>query len=296
MPLLKGVVHRRTRPEPVGARLLAPARRRSAPEPPERDRRWARLAAPAMLCAELGENGEAESTRTGDRAEARSSWRPTRSTRAHDGADAGSQAARRRGQGRPHHRRDRSGQQGLAHAERALIAARRRDREGARSHTDQAVRLLRQAASSRALAECWRLVGITALHAGNEKQAEDALSRGLRLYKIRGNLIGQAECLAGLGRAATRRRDRELAEERLRQAIHLYEVAGNSDVVKPKRNRPVRVGTVGKRSARLLANLGCNCSAGRLGAIEGLGAMQARGLGGCLPVGFEPGSVSPDGS
>lgn len=293
VPLLQGVVHRR---DTAGARsalgLLATAEEALASlNLAERDRRWAEAwQLRAMLSAELGENAEAEKYANRVIAqEARSSWAPhaldARLTMARMRASQGLLDAADKEFDLIIGRSTDPVQQGLAHAERALIAARKRDREGARSHTDQAVRLLRQAASSRALAECWRLVGTTALHAGNERQAEDALSRGLRLYRIRGNLIGQAECLAGLGRAATRRREVPLAEERLRQAIHLYEVAGNSDVVRPKADLArLRVEDARYEEARdLLSNLRLQMSRqGRLGAIEGIGAMQLAAAAGCL--------------
>jgi tetratricopeptide (TPR) repeat protein len=175
-------------------------------------------------------------------------------------------------------------QQGLAHAERALVLARRKDATQARVHTDQAVRLLRRAASSRALAECWRLVGTTAMYAENTRQAEDGLSRGLRLYQRRGNLIGQAECLAGLGRVALMRGEPELAEDRLRRAIHLYEVAGNSDIVKPKADL-ARLRLEGGRfdEARdMLANLRLQLQRQGRHGLEGLGAMQVAAAAGCL--------------
>jgi serine/threonine protein kinase/tetratricopeptide (TPR) repeat protein len=292
-PLMVGVVHRR---DTAGARsamgLLATAEGAlSELGLSELDPRWAEAwQLRAMLCVELGELAEAE--RYAERVlahERRPEWTPhaldarltlarLRSLRGDlEEADAHFDAILERSTDPV--------QQGLAHAERALVAARRRDRAAAKLHTDQAVRLLRRAASSRALAECWRLVGLTALHAGNDRQTEDALSRGLRLYRTRGNVIGQAECLWGLGRTAIRRGEHAPAEERLREAIHLYEIAGNSDVARPRADL-ARLWLEQRRydDARdLLAAIRLQITRqGRVAGMDGLGAMQLAAAAGCM--------------
>ncbi|MEQ1564503.1 MAG: protein kinase [Myxococcota bacterium] len=292
-PVLLGAVHRRDTSGPrsaLGMLARAEAALRQLGTPPN-DARWAEVwQLSAMFCAELGEIGEA--TRHATRVvqgEREAGWLPhvldarltlARIHAARSEFDAAEEQFRAILQ-----QSDDPVQQGLTHAERALVSARTGDREGARASTDQAVRLLRQAASSRALAECWRLVGTTALIAGNDRQAEDALSRGLRLYKLRGNVIGQAECLAGLGRVSIRKRDRELAEQRLREAIHLWEVAGNGDVVRARADLArIRIEQDRFDEARdLLANLRLIVSRqGRVAVLEGLGAMQLAAAAGCM--------------
>ncbi|MEQ1505879.1 MAG: hypothetical protein ABMB14_26830, partial [Myxococcota bacterium] len=291
--LLLGVVHRR---DTAGARsalgLLATADdalgRLSLPAT---DPRWAEAwQLRAMLCAELGEVNEAE--RWAEKvldSEQVPGWAPhaldCRLTLARLQASRGELTDADAQFDRILQQSTDPVQQGLAHAERALVAARRRDRDGARAHTDQAVRLLRRAAYVEDQEAAAERIGWHLLHARNERQAEDALARGLRLYRLRGNLIGQAECLAGLGRAATLRGDAELAEERLRQAIHLYEVAGNSDVVKPKADLArLRVEAGRYDEARdLLGNLRLQLSRqGRVGVVQGLGAMQLASAAGCV--------------
>ncbi|MEZ4237555.1 MAG: protein kinase [Myxococcota bacterium] len=291
-PLLLGVMHRR---DAAGARsalglLSAAITALSQMSLPESDPKWAEAwQLRALLCAELGEIAEAErmASKVLER-EAEPGWGPhaldARLTLARIHASRGELADADALLERIIANSDDSVQQGLAHAERALVAARRKEAVEARSNTDQAVRLLRRAASSRALAECWRVVGMTALYAGNTRQAEDGLARGLRLYQRRGNLIGQAECLAGLGRAAMMRGEPELAEDRLRRAIHLYEVAGNSDIVKPKADLARMRIEAGRfdEGRDMLANLRLQLARQGRHGLEGLGAMQVAAAIGCL--------------
>ncbi|HHO51749.1 MAG TPA: hypothetical protein ENK18_12955, partial [Deltaproteobacteria bacterium] len=285
-PLLRGVVSRR---DTAGARaalgLLATAEEAIRQlKLPQDDPRWGEAwQLRAMLCAELGEIAEAEriAARLFRFAEHLPGWElhalDARLTVARiqtslgdlDGADRMFDDILARSP-------DES-QRGLAHAERALIAARRGRAEDAKVHTAQAIRLLRRAASSRALAECWRLVGTTAQIAGNQRQAEDALLRGLKLYQRQGNIVGQADCLAGLGRTAADRDDLVLAEERFGEAIHLYEVAGSSNVVQPRsdlaalRLRAERFDEARDLLRAVLLTLG---QQGRVGAVAGLCALQ----------------------
>jgi serine/threonine protein kinase/tetratricopeptide (TPR) repeat protein len=284
-PLLQGVVWRRDR---LGARaalgLVALAEDAlRALRLPDTDPRWAEAwQLRAMLTAELGDVVEAE--RLAMRVvqgEGNPGWTAS-------GLDVRLTLARlRAGQGQldladrmlieVEERATDPVQQGLASAERALIAARRRRKQEARDRTDNAIRQLRRAASSRALAECWRVVGVTALILGNERQAEDALQRGLRLYQGRGNLVGQAECLAGLGRSALGRRDLPKAEKNLEQAVHLYDLAGLGDVVRAKCDLArVRLEQGRPDSARELL-LHVRQTVGRMGGVarvEGIGALQ----------------------
>jgi eukaryotic-like serine/threonine-protein kinase len=291
-PLLLGVMHRR---DAAGARsalglLSAAVSALSRLDVPRDDPQWAEAwQLRALLCAELGEIAEAErmAFKVLER-EDLPGWVPhaldARLTLARIHASRGELADAETLLERILALSTDPVQQGLAHAERALVAARRKDAVQARGHTDQAVRLLRRAASSRALAECWRLVGTTAMYAENTRQAEDGLARGLRLYQRRGNLIGQAECLAGMGRVALMRGEPELSEDRLRRAIHLYEVAGNSDIVKPKADLArLRIeGGHFDEGRDLLANLRLQLHRQGRHGLEGLGAMQVAAAAGCL--------------
>ncbi len=177
-------------------------------------------------------------------------------------------------------------QQGLALAQCAVIFARRGHHADARQLRHDAVRRLRRAAGSRALAECWRLVGTTALIEGSHKQAEEALARGLKLFKRMRHLAGQARCLAGLGRTAARRGAIELAEERYKGAIHLYELTGSSEVVGPQLDlAAVQLRTGRYRDAQALltvvrmgagcqavtGSLGCRCRCSRPRLVSGTG-------------------------
>ncbi len=284
-PLLQGVVFRRDR---VGARsalgLVATAEDGlRALRLDERDPRWGEAwQLRAMLTAELGEVAEAErvAQKVIDR-EALPGWAPhaldARTTIARMKVAQGELEVAERELERVETTSTDPVQQGLAAAERALIAARLRDRDRARERTDAAIRLLRRAASSRALAECWRVVGTTALLLRNERQAEDALARGLRLYKLRGNVVGQADCLSGLGRSAILRGELEQAEDRLVEAIHLFEVAGTGEVVRPKTDLArVRIERGRFEEGRdLLHHVRHALSRqGRTGVVEGLGALQ----------------------
>jgi tetratricopeptide (TPR) repeat protein len=292
-PLLGGSVHRRDTAGPRSALgLLARAEEALGRlRVPESDPLWAEVwQLRAMFCMELGEFSEAE--RHGTRVvrdEKLPGWLPqaldARLTLARIWALRGELDRAEEQFDAILSRSDDPVQQGLTQAEKALVAARRGQRDEARAATDAAVRLLRRAASSRALAECWRLVGTTALIAGNDRQAEDALTRGLRLYKLRQNVIGQAECLAGLGKVAIRKRERDEAEQRLREAIHLYEVAGNGDVVKARADLArIRIEQDRFEEARdLLAHLRLTVARqGRVAMLEGLGAMQVAAAAGCM--------------
>ncbi len=284
-PLLQGVVSRRDR---LGARaalgLVALAEDAlRAFGLPDADPRWAEaLQLRAMLTAELGDLAEAERVATkvvtGER---NPGWTAS-------GLDVRLTLARIRSAQGQHEQADRMlveveeratdpVQQGLASAERALIAARRRRKQEARERTDNAIRQLRRAASSRALAECWRVVGQTALILGNERQADDALQRGLRLYQLRGNLVGQAECLAGLGRSSLGRRDLARAQQHLEQAVHLYDLAGLGDAVRARCDLArVRLEQNRPEEARDLL-LYVRQMVGRMGGVarvEGVGALQ----------------------
>jgi tetratricopeptide (TPR) repeat protein len=284
-PLLQGVVVRRDR---LGARaalgLVALAEDAlRALSLPETDPRWAEAwQLRAMLAAELGDVGEAERVAAKVVAgEHQPGWRAS-------GLDVRLTLARIRAAQGQLDLADRMlidveeqatdvVQQGLASAERALIAARRRRKAEARQRTDNAIRHLRRAASSRALAECWRVVGATALLLGNDRQAEDALQRGLRLYQSRGYLVGQAECLAGLGRTALSRRDLVRADEFLVAAVHLYDLAGLGDLVRTKCDLArLRLEQGRSDEARELL-LHVRQAVGRMGnlaRIEGVGALQ----------------------
>ncbi|MCA9493112.1 MAG: hypothetical protein KC621_24445, partial [Myxococcales bacterium] len=284
-PLLQGVVFRRDR---AGARsalgLVATAEEalrslRLDTDDPRWGEAWQLR---AMLIAELGEVGEAErvAKKVIDR-EGIAGWLPhaldARTTIARMHAAMGDLVGADRELEHVEQTSNDSVQQGLASAERALIAARLRDKERARRSTDAAIRLLRRAASSRALAECWRVVGMTALMLQNERQAEDALSRSLRLYKLRGNMIGQADCLTGLGRSAIQRGKLDQAEERLKEAIHLYEVAGTGEVVRPRADLGRLRLQLGRwdEGRELLQHVRHALSRqGRSGVVEGLGALQ----------------------
>jgi hypothetical protein len=121
------------------------------------------------------------------------------------------------------------------------------------------------------------VVGTTALLLRNDRQAEDALSRALRLYRLRGNLVGQADCLAGLGRSSLLQGRVEQAEERLQESIHHYEVAGTGEVVRPKVDLArLRIQQGRYEEGRDLLHLVRHALArqGRSGAVEGLGALQ----------------------
>jgi serine/threonine protein kinase/tetratricopeptide (TPR) repeat protein len=284
-PLLQGVVWRRDR---LGARaalgLVALAEDAiRALALPEHDPRWAEAwQLRAMLTAELGDLPEAE--RVASRVlmgERNTGWTASaldvRLTLARIRI---SQARFDLAEGLLHEVESRAVdpvQLGLASAERALIAARRRRKQEAREFTDIAIRQLRRAASSRALAECWRVVGITAVILGNDRQADDALQRALRLYQNRGNLVGQAECLAGLGRTALSRRDLPRAEQCLTQAVHLYDVAGLGDLVRAKADLArLRLEQGRYDEARDLL-LQVRQAVGRMGGVnrfEGVGALQ----------------------
>ena len=123
---------------------------------------------------------------------------------------------------------------GWAMAYRALLAGRAGQGAKRKEYTANAVRLLRRAGSSRALASCWHVVGVSCRMEGQYAQAEESLSRSLRLNRKMGALFGQAESLAELGEVARARGDRDIATQRYLEAIHLYEITGSARVVFPR--------------------------------------------------------------
>ncbi|MBX2803065.1 MAG: protein kinase [Myxococcales bacterium] len=253
-------------------------------ELPRTDARWADVLQWRVdLCAELGETTEAQrlANHLAKNAQGRPEWFPhvwsaqltMARMRRTVGDLAGAEALLRKvlqSSSDP-------AQLGVAHAERALLAAHRGDDEVRRTHTDEAIRQLRRAASSRAVAECCQLVGSTALLARNLHQAEEMLGRALKLNERRGNVVGQASCLAGLGRAAAFRHESHVAEERLEEAIHLYELAGSSEVVQPRADlAELRLRVARFEEARELLNA-VRLTLGRQrrqGAVAGLDAMH----------------------
>jgi len=125
-------------------------------------------------------------------------------------------------------------QAGWAMAYRALLAGRAGNGAKRKQYTNDAVRLLRRAGSSRALAACWHVVGVSCRMEGQLAQAEESLTRSLRLYRRMGALFGQAESLAELGEVSRARDEVDAATQRYLEAIHLYELTGSARVVYPR--------------------------------------------------------------
>ncbi len=125
---------------------------------------------------------------------------------------------------------------GWALAYRALLAGRAGDREKRKAFTSEAVRRLRRSANSRAMAACWRVVGVSCRMDGQMAQAEEALRRSLRLSIKMKHLYGQAEAHAELGEVARAQAQLADAAEQFRKAIQLYELTGSSRAMVPRVN------------------------------------------------------------
>lgn len=123
---------------------------------------------------------------------------------------------------------------GWGMAWRAWLAGRRGDGRQRRAFTAEAIRRLRRAGSSEALAACWQVVGASCRMEGQLDQADEALQRSLKLYERLGHLFGCAEAHAELGEVARARDDREAATRAYLEAIRLYEVCGSDRAVFPR--------------------------------------------------------------
>ncbi len=123
---------------------------------------------------------------------------------------------------------------GWALAYRALLAGRAGQPEQRKAFTAEAVRRLRRAANSRAMANCWRVVGTSCRMDGQMAQADEALRRSLRLSIKMKHLYGQAESHAELGEVARAQGQLGEAAEQYRKAIHLYELTGSSRALIPR--------------------------------------------------------------
>ncbi len=125
-------------------------------------------------------------------------------------------------------------QAGWAMAYRALLAGRSGQAARRKQFTAEAVRRLRRAGSSRALGACWQVVGTSCRMEGQLAQAEESLSRSLKLYRKLGHLFGMAEALAELGEVARARGEHAQATQHYVDAIHYYELTGSTRVVYPR--------------------------------------------------------------
>jgi len=123
---------------------------------------------------------------------------------------------------------------GWALAYRALLAGRDGRRDERKAYTSEAVRRLRRSANSRAMAACWRVVGVSCRMEGQMAQADEALRRSLRLSIKMKHLYGQAEAHAELGEVARAQGRLPDAVDQFRKAIQLYELTGSSRATIPR--------------------------------------------------------------